>query len=212
MDAPIAEPLRRDARRNREALVAAACEVFAERGLDASLEAIAERADVSIGTLYNRFGGRLGLVDAVFADRVAAAAELAERALGHPDAWEGLAGHLVAIAEMQAADRGFTEVCVHTLPPGSAIERAKARGHAATEALVARAHAAGALRGDVELADIGLLVWSAVRATEGLRHGAPDAWRRHLAIVLDGLRAGAAHPLPGAPLDPAELRDAMRLG
>jgi hypothetical protein len=55
-------------------------------------------------------------------------------------------------------------------------------------------------------------MWAAVRATEGLRPLAPDAWRRHLALVLDGLRADAAHPLPGRPLDPETVRQAMSFG
>ncbi|MFJ4652016.1 hypothetical protein ACIP5Y_12170 [Nocardia sp. NPDC088792] len=59
--------------------------------------------------------------------------------------------------------------------------------------------------------DIGLLLWSVVRATEPIRATAPGVWRRHLAILLDGLRTEAAHPLPGAPLDPAQVRAAMTL-
>jgi AcrR family transcriptional regulator len=205
-------PLRVDARRNREALIAAAREVFAEAGLDASLETIAERAGVSIGTLYNRFGGRLALIDAALAPSVEASVVLAEQALEHPDPWEGLVDHLTAIAEMQATDRGFTAICLHTLPADTATERTKARGHALTEALLERAQRSGHLRDDVTLADVGLLVWTTVHATEGIRSVAPDAWRRHLAILFDGLRKHAAHPLPGPPLDPDAVREAMRLG
>lgn len=65
------------------------------------------------------------------------------------------------------------------------------------------------LRPDIAPTDLGLLTWAVVGATEGVRGIAPDAWRRHLALLLDGLRAGAAHPLPGAPLDPEAVRRAM---
>ena len=204
-----AEPLRRDARRNRERLIAAAREVFAELGLSASLEEIARRAEVSIGTLYHRFESRTGLIDAALADRVEASVRLAEDALADPDPWRGLIGHLTAIAEWQADDRGFTEVCVYALPADSTTEIAKARGHAATAKLIDRAHQAGALRADVGLADLSLLVWAVVRATEGLRPAQPEAWRRHLAILFDGLRAETAHPLSGTPLDAASVQAAM---
>jgi len=205
-------PLRRDARRNRELLLAAAREVFAERGLNAPLDEVARRAGVSIGTLYNRFPHRVDLVDAALADRVLASARLAERALADPDPWHGLVEHLTAIAELQVADRGFTDICVYTLPTGSVTERAKRRGSELTVALVERAQAVGALRGDVDITDIGLLMWAVVRATEGVREAAPTAWRRHFALLLDGLRAGSAHPLPGRPMDPATVRDAMSFG
>jgi hypothetical protein len=61
----------------------------------------------------------------------------------------------------------------------------------------------------VTLTDLGLLVWAVVRASDGVRAVAPRVWRRHLALLLDGLRSDAAHPLPGQPLDPERLRQAM---
>jgi AcrR family transcriptional regulator len=207
-----ARPLRADARRNRELLLAAAREVFAGRGLDAPLDEIARRAGVSIGTLYNRFPARVELVDAALAEQVLTSVRLAERAMADPDPWRGLATHLTAIAELQAVDRGFTDICVYTLPTDSVTERAKRRGNELTIALVERAQRAGVLRTDVDITDIGLLMWAAVRATEGVRALAPDAWRRHLALMLDGLRTNAAHPLPGRPLDPETVRRAMSFG
>jgi AcrR family transcriptional regulator len=204
-----ARPLRADARRNRELLLTAARAVFAARGLDAPLDEIARRAGVSIGTLYNRFPTRVDLVDAALAEQVLTSVRLAERATADPDPWRGLATHLTAIAELQAVDRGFTDICVYTLPADSVTERAKRRGNELTVALVERAQRAGVLRTDVDLTDIGLLLWAAVRATEGVRTLAPDAWRRHLALVLDGLRTDAAHPLPGRPLNPETMRQAM---
>ena len=203
--------LRADAARNRERLVAAAREVFAADGLGASLEEIARRAGVRVGTLYHRFEGREALVDAALIGRVEEAVDHAERALAEPDPWHGLVDHLTALAAWQAADRGFTDVCVAALPAGCAVEDAKRRGHALTERLVARAHDADVLRADVGLADLGLLLWAVVRATDGVRETHPDAWRRHLAVLLDGLRADAAHPLPGTPLDDSAVQAAMAL-
>jgi AcrR family transcriptional regulator len=204
--------LRRDARLNREHLIAAAQEVFAEQGLGSSLEEVARRAGVSIGTLYNHFGSRTGLVDAALLERVESSIGAAEQGLRNPDAWAGLVEHLTAIARLQAMDRGYAEICVVSLPAGSATERAKARGHRLFRQLVDRAHRAGTLRADVDLADLGLLTWGVVRATEGIRAVAPEAWERHLAILLDGMRSEAAHPLPGEAIDPALVHDAMALG
>jgi AcrR family transcriptional regulator len=204
--------LRADARRNRESLVTAARAVFAERGLSAPLDEVARRADVSIGTLYNRFGTRADLADAAYAELVVSMTRSAERSAQTTDPWQGLVEHLTLVAEIQARDRGFEDVCMYSFPAGSSVEQAKIRAHAAFLALVERAQGSGDLRADISVADVGLLLWSVVRATEGIRSSAPDAWRRHLALLLDGLRAQAAHPIPGEPLDQDLVRRAMTFG
>ncbi|GAB4588241.1 TetR/AcrR family transcriptional regulator [Nocardia sp. IFM 10818] len=204
-------PRRRDALDNRDRVLAAARERFRTEGLEASLAGIARDAGVSIGTLYNHFPTRDALIDAALHDLVAESVTRAEAGLREPDPWAGLVTHLLWLAESQAGDRGFTDICVRSLPDGSPIEQTKARGHDLFHRLVRRAQDSGALRADVDVTDIGLLLWSGVRATEGIRIAAPDAWRRHLAILLDGLRSAAAHPLPGAPLDPDQVRVAMAL-
>ncbi|WP_067535344.1 TetR/AcrR family transcriptional regulator [Nocardia crassostreae] len=202
---------RRDARDNRDRVLAAARQRFRTEGLKASLAGVARDAGASIGTLYNHFPTRDALIDAALHERVAESVERAEAALRAPDPWTGLVEHLLWLAESQAGDRGFTDICVCSLPADSPIEQTKARGHILFQQLVRRAQDSGALRADVDTTDIGLLLWSGVRATEGIRAAAPEAWRRHLAIFLDGLRSGAAHPLPGAPLDPEQVRTAMAL-
>ncbi|WP_067687560.1 TetR/AcrR family transcriptional regulator [Nocardia jejuensis] len=204
-------PRRRDARDNQERILTAARARFRVDGLEASLTAIAREAGVSIGTLYNHFPTRDALIGTALHDRVAESVRHAETALSNPDPWTGLVDQLTLMAEWQAADRGFTDICVYSLPADSPIEQTKARGHLLTHELVTRAQSSGALRPDVDLTDIGLLLWSAVRATERIHETAPDAWRRHVAILLDGLRTAAARPLPGAPLDPELVRDAMSL-
>jgi hypothetical protein len=130
-------------------------------------------------------------------ERVEASVELARRALDDADPCRALANHLSAIAEWQANDRGFTGVYVYTLPAHWQTEIAKDRVHAHTVQLIELAHAAGVLRSDIGLTDLGLLVWAVVRASDGLRQTQPDIWCRHLALLLDGMRPAAAHPLPG---------------
>jgi AcrR family transcriptional regulator len=206
-----ARPLRRDARLNRERLVAAATEVFGERGVHAPLEEIARRAGVSIGTLYNRFPHRADLVDAVFVDIVRSSVTEAERHLADPDPWRALTGQLTTMAEQQAANRGYTDVCAYALPKGSATERLKARGREVMLELVDRAQQAGVVRPDVTVEDLSLVVWSAVRATEPVRDSAPEAWRRHLTLLLDGLRPDGATPFDVPPLAPGMVSAAMRV-
>ncbi|WP_216898913.1 TetR/AcrR family transcriptional regulator [Nocardia alni] len=205
-------PRRRDARDNRDKVIAAARVRFVAEGLDASLNAIARDAEVSIGTLYNHFPTRETLIGEALLERVEESVRSAEAALRNPDPWAGLVEHLTMLAESQSRDRGFTDICVRSLPPESPIEITKLRGHTLFHELIARVQESGALRSDVDVADIGLLLWAIVRATEAVRVQAPDAWRRHLGVLLDGLRADAAHPLPGTPIDHEILSAAMRLG
>src|SRR5215216_6360769 len=113
---PNTRVLRADAERNRERILAAAREVFAERGLDAPLDAIAERAGVGQATLYRRFPRREDLIVACFAPKLAEYAEAVEDALRVPDAWEGLRGYLERICAMQAEDLGVQDVLTTTFP------------------------------------------------------------------------------------------------
>jgi hypothetical protein len=76
------------------------------------------------------------------------------------------------------------------------IDVALKRSAALKAGIVARAKTAGVLRADVESADLVLLIWGIAAVADATRDVAPDAWRRHLALQLDGLRPGAAHPLP----------------
>jgi AcrR family transcriptional regulator len=202
-------PLRKDASRNRESLLAAARDVFAERGLDAPLDEIARRAGVSIGTLYNRFPSRGVLIDAVFADRVEAVEHIAEQALALPDPWSGLVYFLERTCEMQAADLGYNDLACQRVLPATVTEDSKARGYELMQRIILRAQESGALRPDVTLADMAFVVWGHARTVAATARIAPDVWRRHLGLLLDGLRASAAHPLPVPPLSPEQVASAL---
>jgi AcrR family transcriptional regulator len=202
--------LRKDAQRNRDLLVAAARRRYAARGLDVPLEDIAKEAGVSIGTLYNRFPTRGELVEAALAGKVANAVELAEKASTMTDPWEGFAWFIEHCCELQAADRAYNELCARALPDTPEIDRLKARGHELVLRIVGNAKESGQLRADFEEGDFAFVVWSTTTIINATAATAPDAWRRHLAFLLDGLRAGAAHPLPGKALEPDEVAQAMR--
>jgi AcrR family transcriptional regulator len=201
-------PLRQDAARNRERLVKAAREVFRRKGLDAPLEEIARAAGVAIGTLYNRFATRGELVDAALGPLARQAVEHAERSADAEDPWQAFVSFVEGTCAMIAADRGYADVYRAGIPGMPVITAARERLGTLKAGIMARAKEAGVLRADVESADVVLIVWGIAGAVDATRGTAPDAWRRHLALVLDGLRAEAAHPLPGPALTNAQLRDA----
>ncbi|MFB4304361.1 TetR/AcrR family transcriptional regulator [Actinomadura sp. NTSP31] len=187
---------RADAARNRDKLLDAAAAVFGERGLDAPLEEVARRAGVSIGTLYNHFPARQDLFDAIFPARLAALDRLAETALADPDPWAGFAAYVEGLVALQAGDRGLNDVLARRFPLASELSEACHRGFAHLDRLVERAKESGRLRGDFETSDMVPLMWAMSQIIRESKDTGPEVWRRFLGFVLDGLRAGAAHPLP----------------
>ena len=202
------KPLRKDAQRNRDLLIKAARELYATRGLDVSLDEIARSAGVSSGTLYNHFPDRAELIGAVFADRAGTVVQFAEQALVMADPWACLVHFLERICELQAADRGYNELVCRRVPQAPPTE-GHLRGYELMKQVVERARDAGALRSDVTLEDMAFVTWGTARTVEATAGIRPQAWRRHLALMLDGFRASAAHPLPEPPLRPDELVDIM---
>ncbi|MFF3557632.1 TetR/AcrR family transcriptional regulator [Streptomyces tsukubensis] len=203
--------LRRDAEANRERLVAAAREVFAERGLGAPLDDIARRAGVNIATLYRRFPDRDSLVEAVLADRLDDLAELAEQALRRTDPWDGFQWFVERACAMQAADRGVTEAFTACFPGSPGMEEPRTRALTALDTLIGRACEQGRLRPGVTSGDVMLFLMANAGVLRATRDAAPGAWKRLVALLVeacraDGERGGA--PLPPA-VTPEELHDAM---
>ena len=173
-------PQRADARRNYDALLAAAREVFSQQGTDASLEEVARRAGVGIGTLYRNFPTRRDLFESVYVGEVdelcAAARTLADR-----DPWEALVGWVQRFVGYVATKKAMLEA----LSKDSPVFRAcRAEIDVAGEPLLARAQQAGVVRPDLTFDDF-------LRLLSGITSGkfADDAQRdRVLAIALDGIR------------------------
>ena len=203
------EGQRRHARRNHELLVAAAREVFAERGVDASLEEIARRAGVGVGTLYRHFANRDALVEAVFERRRGEFVAVAEAAADEPDAWLALVGFLGRMLEIQAGDRMLKDVFLRSPPGSGRVEAARTEMRRLFEIVLDRARAQGRLRSDFEFSDLALLFWSFSPLIDATADVAPSAWRRHLHWLLDGLRAEAATPQPEGPLTAAQFEAAV---
>ena len=177
-----AKPLRADAERNRRLLLDAAAECFAERGTDVSVAEIARRAGVGHGTAFRRFPTKEHLVCAVVLDRVEAMTALAADLEGD----EAVFDFMRRAIEMQMDDRALGEAFGSAVLADPAIQAAHRELLDAIERLVRRAQEAGELRRDVGAEDVSLLVGSAIKAT--LQSPDPDAWRRYVGVVLDGLR------------------------
>ncbi|GIE97645.1 TetR/AcrR family transcriptional regulator [Paractinoplanes rishiriensis] len=197
--------MRADAARNRDRLLSAASEVFAERGLDAPLEEIARRATVSIGTLYNHFPTRESLCDAIFPARMAVLDAAAQSALADPDAWSGFASFTEALFALHAEDRGLNDALAQRVPLSPTLLEACHRCFGYVEQLIDRARSAGSLRHDFAVSDFAALIWAMSQVIRETTAVAPQAWRRTLGFFLDGVRADAAHPVPEPPLTPAQL-------
>src|SRR3979411_1591587 len=103
-------PLRRDAERNRQQILLAARAAFAERGLTVTLDEIAQRAGVGVGTVYRRYANKDDLIDELYEDSIAQLAAAAEAALAQDDPWKGLAGFLEQSLAMQASNSALKEI------------------------------------------------------------------------------------------------------
>jgi AcrR family transcriptional regulator len=200
-------PLRADAERNRQHLIDAARELFAQRGLDVTLDDIAHHAGVGVGTAYRRFESKDDLIDALFEQELEGIIEVAETAAGHEDAWEGLVYWMTSIVERQVRDRGLKAIMTSTARGKKRVAAARSQIGPRIGPLVPRAKKQGALRADVEIPDIPMLVFMIVGVAEYTRSVDPEIWRRYLAIVLDGLRADSKLPHPA--LDLAQMTKAM---
>ncbi len=199
-------PLRADAARNRGRILAAAAELFAANGLSVGLHEIAHHAGVGVGTAYRRFPDKRQLIEALFEERLAHLAELAERALAADDPWDGLTDFLEQAAELQIQNRGLREIITGSDHGTALTARARATLAPPTEQLVRRAQSSGTLRADVVATDLPLFQFMLSSAAELTPPDAPQLWRRSLALALDGLRTPDPHPLPKPGLNAQRAR------
>ncbi|MEU5030471.1 TetR/AcrR family transcriptional regulator [Streptomyces milbemycinicus] len=193
-----ARPLRRDAELNRRRIMQAAREVFAVRGLQATLNDVAHHAGLGVGTVYRKFPDKETLAVAVFTGELDEIAEMARAALAEGDAFVALAGFLEGALERAAHNRGLRELMRLGEFGGEGFARARREIAGHCESLVDSAHVQGALRDGVTAADIAPIA-AMIDAVLALpESGSAALWRRYLAIILDGLRARpqGQSPLP----------------
>ena len=181
-----ARPLRRDAVRNHQLVMAAAREVLSEFGTDASMELIASRAGVGVGTVYRRFPNKQALVDEIAVEMLRELVVEARNALRLPDG-AGLDAFMRVIGRSLSTHRGYA----HQLVGHSKTSCVEQLRDLITE-LLGRAQQAGRVAREVELGDVMTLIWGLRGVVETSGAVAPDAWQRYLDIHLAGLRAPVA--------------------
>ena len=204
-------PLRADAERNRQRILAAASMVFAERGLGVSLDDIAAAAGVGVGTVYRRFPDKEALIDALFEKKMEQVREAAEAALALEDPWECFVAFMRTVCASHAKDKGLKEAMLSGDRGRERVQAAKAMMAPIGAAVLRRAQDAGVVRDDLRTFDMPMLHMAIADLAEKTREVAPAYWERMLTVVLDGLavRRDAPSPLPCAPLTPEQFAGAM---
>jgi len=181
-------PKRADARRNYEKLLAAARDEFAAEGTGATLEDVARRAGVGIGTLYRHFPTRQDLLEAVYFDEVQAICDSAEKYVDQPPL-QALTGWLHEFVGFAAKKRALAEELFAYVDRDSPVFSSCANAiYGAGEDLLKRAQEAGAVRADVDISDVTKMVGGIA----AIRTADPDQIDRILGLALDGLRVAPA--------------------
>jgi AcrR family transcriptional regulator len=207
-------PLRKDAERNRQRILGAARALFAEEGLHVTLDAVAARAGVGVGTVYRRFPDKEALIDALFEERIGEVVVIAEEALAIDDPWEGLLWFFERSLALHAHDRGLKELVFSTAHGRDRVAQGRDRIKPVVTRVVRRAQESGDLRSDFDTTDVPIvqLMLTAVMEYTGEVDG--EVWRRCLGLVLDGMRAAPADrdALAPAPLSDDQLASVMACG
>ncbi|WP_378733354.1 TetR/AcrR family transcriptional regulator [Nocardia brasiliensis] len=202
--------LRADAARNQQRIIAAARELFADHGLEITLDDVAERAGVGVGTVYRRFANKKELITEVFEQNLGDFAEAADAAYRHADPWFGLVEFFEYACRHMAVNRGFSEVMLELEDDIDRFVVVRDRIKPTVIAIVDRARNAGALAPGVEPSDFFALIHMVDGMAEFARPVNPDVWQRYMAIVLNGVRADGIprQHLPVPPLTDDEVEQA----
>jgi AcrR family transcriptional regulator len=177
-------PLRADARRNRETVLDAAGELFAQRGDAVQMDEIAERAGLGVGTLYRHFADKQALLAAIIGRRFEAMTALARTADEADDPWTAFETLLYGYLESVQADAAFRFALLGPEEPRwNDIAAEKTDFSAITERIVQRAVDAGRLRDDFHAQDFVLITRGAMANMTG-----SGDWRRHVTLLLEGVR------------------------
>lgn len=183
-----ARPMRADALRNRARVLDAARDVFAEQGVDAGMEAIAQCAGVGVGTVYRHFATKEALILALIEVRFGEMRDALELAIETPDAWGAISAYLEHAGSLASRDKIFGEMNDPREIPSVAPIIDQMLGLWAR--LIAQAQKQGTLRGDFGADDIPAIMCGLCNVAMTARTDAD--WRRYLEIVLGGLQAPEA--------------------
>jgi AcrR family transcriptional regulator len=205
--------LRSDAQDNRDRVLEAARELFAESGLGVTMRQIARRAGVGPATLYRRFPTKQDLVLEAFTDELGACSAVVREAAADPDPWRGFCSVIERVTVLNARNQGFTDAFMAEYP--SAVDFAAHRVALTREiaAISRRAIAAGELRADFVLDDFMLVLLAGRGLTTVPARDRAAAARRFAALAIEGLRAGDAnYSLPKSPRLASRIIGAGPLG
>lgn len=185
-------PLRVDAERNRQKILEVAARVFAERGLDATLNDIAREAGVGVGTVYRKFSDKNALIEQLTEQKLRQVLDHVGEVPVDAPAGDALRAALLRAAAMRAADRGLFQILLNAAP-GSPQRESTATGvlHAWDD-LVARAVRDGAVRPGFSAIDIDLFMIMVGAVADATHDFDPHAWERCAHVLLDGFAAGTA--------------------
>ncbi len=197
------QPLRKDAERNRLRILAAARELFAMRGLSATLNDIAHHAGVGVGTVYRRFPDKEVLIDELFQEHLNDWEALFEEGLADPDPWHAVVSVHERALELWARNRGLKEIILGSPHASKRATQQRAQLHPLAAKLIERAQAAGVVRPDATTQDFGVVMMMVGEVIDAAAEVKPDLWRRYLRIALQGLRP------EGSPLEPLPV-DAVK--
>lgn len=192
--------LRCDAARNRERVLAAALALYGERGAGFTVEEVANRAGVGVGTVYRRFPTKDALLEAVAQSCFEETLTIAEAALDQSDPAEGLEIYIRRIAELYAAQGLRTS----RLWPAALARPVRQQLAEVVGTLLAVAQGAGRIRADLNYRDIATVLWTITSLVDATASVSPAVWRRYADLVLDGLRADGPSDLQAPPIGPAD--------
>ena len=204
-------PLRADAERNRARILETAAELFAEKGVNASIDDIAAAAGVGIGTVYRRFPDREALIEALFEEKVASIAQRALDAQAIEDPWEGFVTFMLGSARAQAADRGLKDVLLSADHGRERVAAIRDTIRPIAAELLRRAQEAGAVREDLGVFDIPMMHLAVSSIADQSRDIAPAYYERLLTLLIDGLARERSEPtpMPAPPLESEQFLSIM---
>jgi AcrR family transcriptional regulator len=195
-NSPAARPPRTDAVRNRQLLLSAAAEAFAEQGTEVSIAEIAQRAGVGKGTVFRHFPTKEDLIAAIMGEIIDDLVTTGMRLSDAADPAAALLEFMTTGVELLARDRALCEVVGRPSLQQPAVQAGINRLCEVVEILTDRARQQGVIRQDITGQDVVLLLAGVHQTAAPLADTQPQLWRRYLALVFDGIRAEAARPLP----------------
>jgi len=205
------QPLRKDAERNRQRILEAARELFAERGLGVTLNDVAHHAGVGVGTVYRRFPDKEVLLDTLFQEQLDEWARIYEEGLDDPDPWHAVVSTHERALELWADNRGLKEILLGSPQASERARQQRAQLHPLAAKLIERAQAAGEIRADATTQDYGVVLMMVSAVMDAAEDVSPQLWRRYARLALQGLRPEGAplDPLPAAAVEPEQMEQLL---